>query len=131
MSDPPKRPGLIWVITVGYALVFALMAWVGGFLFSHWETLPERLRAPLREVSLPLWAAMTVGCALTVIAIVQLFRMRRSAFYLYAVGVAGTVAVSLPLYVTGRYHGYQLFGLLTQLLVCLYMWRLLRANVLR
>jgi hypothetical protein len=45
MSDPPKRPGLIWVITVGYALVFALMAWVGGFLFSHWETLPETLGA--------------------------------------------------------------------------------------
>jgi len=128
MSNRSPRPALVWLITVVYAIVFALMAFVGGYLFSRWETLPERLKAQWRAIPPTTHVAVTIECALLVIAIVQLFRMRRSAFYFYAIAFAASVAISLPSFVTSRYRGSQFVGLFVQLLVCLYIWRLLRAN---
>jgi hypothetical protein len=67
---------------------------------------------------------------------VQLFRMRRSAVYLYATSFGLGLASFATSYTIGTLHlsgatlGGQLIGQLIGVLVFYYMWRLLRANVL-
>jgi hypothetical protein len=130
MSEPSARPGLVWAIAVFQTIAFLVLALVGWFLFTHWDVLPENVKASWRDISPMSHLFGGIGMALTLIATVQLFRLRRSAFYLYAIAVVVSITQSVPLYVRGAYHGYQFVGLTIQLLVCFYAWRLLRANLL-
>ena len=131
MSNRSGRPGLVWLITVLYALMFALIALVGWYSLSHWEALPETAKTQLRAIPRLTWVLMAMGYPLSLVAIVQLFRLRRSSLYLYALAFAFGIAASLPSYLMAGITVNQLVGLLVQVLVGLYIWRLLRANVLR
>jgi len=132
MSRTSTRPALVWVITVCYAVAFALTAIGSWYMFRHWETFPEAAKAPLRALPLSAWIWAAIGTALTVTAIVQLFRMRRSAFYLYATAMVLSITTSVWYYATGTYHPSTraVVVLLLQLLICFYVWRLQRANLL-
>ena len=132
MSRPSTRPGLVWLITVCYAICFALLALGGWATLKTWGRVPESAKAPLRSISLAAWIGAAIWFTVILVAVVQLFRMRRSAFYLCATALILSVAMSVWYYMNGTYYqsGTYLVGLLVQLLVCFYVWRLLRANAL-
>jgi uncharacterized membrane protein HdeD (DUF308 family) len=123
-----RRPRLVWAIVIFYGVDFVLVTLITLLIAVNWEKLPPSAKESFRTIPVTTWLIMAVVVLLWVLGTIQLFRLRRSAFYFYAsglvLGAVGRIVISQPL------SGYTLLGWGTGLFVCAYAWHLSRRGVL-
>ncbi len=130
-SSGPRRPVLVKVILVIYSTAIVLTGLVVIMVLITWPATKE----PLRQIPTRVWVEGGIGLALTLSAMVLLFRMKRSAFYfcvagsaLATVGNVGNLVSGMP--ISSVLTPTVLFGYILSLLVSYYTWSLSRQNVL-
>ena len=134
-SVAAKRPGLVWVIIVLYAVglvvsLGSLYAAVTGALH-----LPERAAAFYARFGTLNFLGIAASAIISTAFLVELVRMRKSAAYLATAGFVVMIAKDLwyapELMKFEHWMASLIIGPVISLLIVCYMWHLKRTGVLR
>jgi hypothetical protein len=125
-----KRPSAVWIISVWYSLaVFAGLSAI-AFRFIAPRNSPELLLPLVRQGTL----LFVWSCAQTMIqavAMVQLFRVKRSAAYFVSLTCAAEAYNSVMHIVGHQDLEVPVITLLIEVPILVYVWRLFRKGVLK
>jgi hypothetical protein len=133
-STAKRRPFLVSLIVAVHVLMFFFVAIVAYRCIFLWNSLPETAKANFRATSPMEWTAIGIGMLLTLLSIIQLIRMRRSAFFLYSAATSLGILSTIIFYFsgtlfTGPWVGGSV-GTAVGLIIWWYLWSLFRNHVL-
>jgi hypothetical protein len=125
-SPRRKRPVLVWLICAGYALGTVLV-WVSMYAILSGRV-PPPTAAPYPGFHFLVGLALST--VLVLMAMVQLFRLRRSApYFVTGAFLFGLLAQQLDQNPGSPGHKYAA-GEVIGLLIVIYSWRLLKRGIL-
>jgi len=135
-SVPQRRPALVWIICVVYAIgCLGALVTIYAILSGATHRLPAREAQFYDSLTLINFVGLALSVVLGLASLIQLFRMRRNAPYLITAGFV--VGLIKQLWyrpeLTRLGHGLVLpvIGQVIALLIVFYSWRLLRRGLLR
>ena len=135
MASASPRPAFVRLIVAYYGFLYVLVALGAFWLASAWGQLPESTTSALRNIPPLQWGVVALIAGLNLVGTIQLFRMRRHAFYCYVAAL--TLATTYPIcaVLKGASLGVTLrsfsgAGYSLGIAVSLYTWHLLKSGEL-
>jgi hypothetical protein len=125
-----KRPAAVWIISVWYSL--AVLAGLSAIAFRLIapRNSPELL-LPLVRQGTPLFVWLCAQTMMQAVAMVQLFRVKRSAAYFVSLTCAAEAYNSVMHIVGHEDLEVPMVTLLIEVAMLVYVWRLFRKGVLK
>ena len=134
-SAPGKRPGLVWVILVLYAIGLLVASATLFAVFSGALRLPERDAKFYANFGIANFFCLALGAVLGIGSMIQLFRMRKSAVYfvtaVFLVTMAKEVWYLPKLMSLGHGLTMHVVSAFISLWIVCYVWHLRRVGMLK
>jgi hypothetical protein len=129
-----RRPILVWVITIviGLGAIWGLFSYY--VMFSGKFPLNAQAQRMASSYTWSNHVSALVNGVFALVAVVQLFRMRRVAAYLFSILLALNIANTIKLFATKDWAASQptlYFGSLVTAALCAYVWVLFTRGRLR